>query len=318
LARTCLITGGGGNLARQLASQLIAEGDDVVLFDIVEQPESTRIEHCEYMHGDLTRPEDIEIAFKRYKPELLLHLASVLSGKCEEDHSLAWQVNVVAAFSLLEAAMRHGVKSCFFPSSIAGYGGDLPEQLGEDHAQWPEGLYGVTKVTCERLGNYYHKVHGLDFRCLRLPIVISRFAPPGAASAYASRAFIEAIESRRFTFKVNPTTLAPIVYVRDVLAGIRQLIRAPAERLTRCVYNIHAMAPTAQEIADAVALRVPEAKIDFQPDPDVVSLIEGWPHVFYDASARKDWDWSPEYDLDRLADDYVEELRREFGNAQGI
>ena len=91
MATTYLITGGGGNLARQLAPQLVAEGNKVVLFDLVEQPKATMINGCEYLHGNLTETKDIETALKLSRPTKLIHLASLLSGKCEQERALGWQ-----------------------------------------------------------------------------------------------------------------------------------------------------------------------------------------------------------------------------------
>ncbi len=307
-----LITGGGGNLARQLTRLFLADGDEVVLFDIAATPPSPGIE-TEYIQGDLTNINDVVAAISQHQPDVLLHMASLLSGKCEQDRDLGWHVNVTAAFALFEAVLRSDVKTVFFPSSLAAYGGALPDPLPEDQAQWPQGLYGVSKVTCERLGNYYNKVHDLDFRCLRLPIVVSRHAPPGAASAYASRVFVESAESGRFTFKVNPTTACSTVYVHDVLEGVRRFVRAPRENLTHCVYNIHSFAPSAQQLADAASSRL-QTEIQFDPDPVVDQLINSWPDVVIDDSARKDWGWAPTYDLDALADHFTEELSRESAN----
>src|SRR5262249_18011254 len=159
-----------------------------------------------YVRGDLTKPAEVQRLLQEYQPHTILHLASLLSGSCEQDRQRGWQVNVDGGFALFEEALQAGVRKIFFPSSLAAYGGKVPDPLPEDFPQWPAGLYGVSKVACERLGIYYHQQHGLDFRCLRLPVVISRYAAAGAASAYASRAFIEAVRSGRFVFQVQPTT----------------------------------------------------------------------------------------------------------------
>ena len=306
---TYLITGGAGNLARQLAPQLVNEGGQVVLYDIAEQPTDFQTGQMIYVQGDLTRPDEIDALLARHKPDVVLHMASLLSGRCEEDRLLGWKVNVEACVTLFEAALRHRVKTFFFPSSLAAYGGVLPDPLPEDHAQWPRGIYGVSKATCERLGNYYHHHHGLDFRCLRLPVVISRFAPPGAASAYASRAFVECVESGHFTFKVNPTTCVSTVYVKDVLIAIKQLIQAQSQKLTRRAYNIDALSPSAQDIADVLQRHVPTAQMRFEPDPMIANLIESWPRVMVDRSARRDWQWSPQFDLETMAQDFIEQIK---------
>jgi threonine 3-dehydrogenase len=310
MPRTYLITGGAGNLAGQLTFLLAERAEQVVLFDLAERPVAATAPRCRYHQGDLTRAEDLRRVLQEYRPDTVLHLASLLSGSCEQDRRRGWQVNCEGAFLLFEAACQAGVRQLFFPSSLAAYGGRLPDPLPEDYPQWPSGLYGVTKAAVERLGVYYHQRHGLDFRCLRLPVVISRFAPAGAASGYASRAFVEAATRRRFVFPVPPSTRVSTVYVGDALRGMVALLEAPAAVLSRRVYNIHSLAPSAGEIASAITARLPGVDIRFEPDPEVAALVQSWPARIIDDSARRDWGWRPEYDLSRLAAEMLQETGR--------
>ena len=304
-----LITGGAGNLACQLTQLLAQGGHHVVLSDVAPKPAMSTAEGCCYVQSDLAVPGTIDRIIAEYRPAVIIHFASLLSGSSEANRQLAWTVNMDVAFALFEAALRASVKKVFFPSSVAAYGGLLPEVVGEDQPQWPSGLYGVTKMAVERLGAYYHAKHGIDFRAIRLPIVVSRFAPAGAASAYVSRAFVETASDGRFVFKVRPQTRPSVIYVKDVLRAIFTLLNAPAECLTRRVYNIQALSPTAEQIVEAIRERLPEARLTFELDPETTALIESWPIRFDDAAARRDWGWQPRYDLAALADDILRELK---------
>jgi threonine 3-dehydrogenase len=315
MSKTYLITGGAGNLACQLSLELVQNGNQVVLFDTASQPASRVAEGCQYVRGDLTQREDLFSAIRHHKPASILHFASLLSGSCEQDRERAWRVNMDGTFDLFEAAVRMGVEQVLFTSTAATYGGHLPDPLPEDFPQWPRGLYGATKVACERLGVYYHEQHGIDFRCVRLPVVVSQFAPPGAASAYASQAFVQAVRSKRFVFQVQPETRPSIIYVKDALHGIEELLYAQESQLTRRVYNIHAIAPSASELAEAITDRVSDAEITFEPDSSLVQLIESWPTRIDDASSRNDWGWHPRYDLPTMADHFIQELQGEFTDA---
>ena len=304
-----LITGGAGNLACQLSFDLAARGDEVVLFDLAEAPVGPTAAGCRYVRGDVTDRETVASLLEQHQPDVIMHYASLLSGKSEQDRPLAWRVNMNGAFGLLEEAVARGIRKFFFPSSIAAYGGPFPCPVPEDFPQWPIGLYGVTKAAVETLGVYYHRRHGLDFRCIRVPIVISRYAHTGAASSYASRVFMESARRGRFTFQVRPSARPSLIYVKDVLRAMLLLLDAPEERLTRRVYNVQALAPTAEELAAAIRSRLPDASIDFDPRPEVVDLIESWPIEFDDTSARHDWGWQPQYRLDALADDFLTDLQ---------
>lgn len=311
MAATLFVTGGAGNLACQLAWNLAAHFDRQVLFDVAPAPVGDVPDSARYVRGDLTDAQGVRNLLAEHRPAAVLHLASLLSGQSEQDRPLAWRVNVTATFDLFESCLATGVSRLLFTSSLASYGGAPPSPLPEDFPQWPEGLYGVCKQTCERLGVYYHRRHGLDFRCLRLPIVVSPFAHAGAASAYASAAFISAVRTGEYVFRVRPTTRAGVIYVADALRAMQGLLLADAARLTRRVYNVHGAAPAAQDILHAVAARVPGARLSFAPDQATVDLIESWPRDIADDSARRDWDWRPEFDLSRMADDFVSLLRAE-------
>jgi len=312
---TCLITGGAGNLACQLTWSLAERFDRVVLFDVAAKPIGLTAPCAVYEQGDLTDAAGLEGVFARHRPAAVIHLASLLSGSCEQDRGLAWRVNMDGTFGLFETALAHGRPTVLFASSVAAFGGDLPAVLTDDTPQWPGTLYGVTKMAAERLGAYYHERHGLDFRCLRLPITISRHAPAGAASALASHAFIEAMRAGRFTFKARPETKLAAIYVRDVLRAFVGLLAAPEAALTRRVYNIAGFTTTPGEIAEAVRSRLPEVVLDFSPDEAVDRVLAAWPGEIDDATARRDWQWRPEWDLGRTADDFLASQRAETGAA---
>jgi threonine 3-dehydrogenase len=310
MSETILITGGGGNLACQLSFLLVERGAKVVLTDVAPQPTAPCDPLCEYIAGDLRTSGLIEDLVARHKPTTIIHFASLLSGSSEVDRAVAWEVNMTGAFRVFESAVAHGVRKVLFPSSVASFGTPLPEVVADDCPQWPVGFYGVTKVAVERIGHYYHHRHGVDFRCLRVPITISAYANPNAASSYASQVFVQSLRDGRFSFLVRPTAKPALIYVRDLLRAFLLLMDAPRENLTRCVYNVHGLSPTAAEIADAVRQRLPDARIDFTPEASVADLIDSWPQQFDDSPARRDWGWRPAYGLDGLADDFLATLSK--------
>jgi len=312
--RTCLVTGGAGNLSRQLKPHLLAAGYRLVLWDIAEPPTSGLLQDCTYVQGDMTERGHVSSVMAQYRPDTVLHFATMLSGASEADRGHAWHVNMDASFYLLEEAIAHQTNRLLFLSSLAAYGAPLPNPVPEDYPQWPVGLYGVTKAAIERLGNYYHHRHGLDFRVLRLPVIVSRHAPLGASSAYPSRAYIEAAENGHYRFRVHPLVRPILLYSKDVPRAIVQLLSAPTDRLSRRVYNIQGISPTAQQLADAIEQRLPLTTFEFDPDPAVSDLIDSWPQAFVDESARRDWGWEPEYDLDSMSDDFIGELTGNAGN----
>jgi threonine 3-dehydrogenase len=308
----CLITGGAGNLARQLSWSLSSQYERIVLFDIAAAPTESLPANTEFERGDLLDTKYLDELFSKVKPSTVVHLASLLSGSCEQDRSLGWRVNLDGSFALLETALRHNRPTVLFASSLATFGGDLPDVLTDETPQWPDSLYGVTKMAVERLGVYYHRRHGLDFRCLRLPITVSRYAPAGAVSAMASHAFIETARNGQFIFRCHPETKFALVYVNDVLRAFAGLLAASAAQLSRRVFNLAAMTVTAQEIVESIKCRLPSVVLRFEPEETAVKLLASWPVEIDDRAARSDWKWLPEYDLDRTADEFLAKLKQEF------
>ena len=304
-----LITGGAGNLACQLTYRLAASDRTIVLFDIADQPVANTADGCKYIQGDISNPADIAHVFEHARPDVVVHFASLLSGRSESDRGLAWRVNMDGAFELFEQSLQYNVNRFFFPSSVASFGAPLPNPVPEDFPQWPIGFYGVTKACIERLGIYYHERHGLDFRCIRVPIVVSPWAHAGAASSYASMAFIESMRNGQFTFRVRPQSHPALIYIDDLTRAVVELCEAPAEQLTRRCYNVQALSPSSTDLAEAIRARIPNVEVTFETDPKIADLIDSWPVQFEDASARSDWGWTPQFDLDSMANDFTLRLQ---------
>lgn len=309
-----LITGGCGNLGCRLVIPLVQRGDRVALFDLQRRPHSPspELEQAHFIPGDLSAAPDVFEAVKSFQPESIFHLGALLSASAEEQPDTAWRVNMDGTRHVLEAARRLGVRRVLFSSTVATYGSGLPAPLPEDAPQWPTSLYGATKVAGERLGVYYHHRFGLDFRGVRLPAVVAPRGAAGGASAFCSAAFEQCARHGCYEFYLKPTTRAPMLYITDAVRGLLGLHDAPAEKLTRRVYNLGGIGPSAEELAAAIRLRMPHAKLTYNPDPVRTAIVESWPHRIVDSSARADWGWKATYDLDRMADEILEALQREF------
>jgi threonine 3-dehydrogenase len=305
-----LVTGASGNLACRLIALLRAEGlhgarVQLVLTDLQPPSGFKPAADMIFEAADLCDPAALRRLVHDHRPQFLLHFGSLLSGACERDLARAWQINATAPIILLEAAAQLDGCVFFFPSTGATYGFGVPDPLPEDYPQWPENFYGAMKVAVERAGACFRAKRGLDFRGVRLPMVLSPSAPAAAVSAYASRAFVEARSGRPFVFPVSPETGISTIYIKDVIEGFHRLLSAPPARLSRGVYNLHSFDPTAADIAAAIRRHVPDFVCSFQPDPFVDRLLGGWPRVQVDASARADWGWAPRFNLETAAADLL-------------
>ena len=174
----------------------------------------------------------------------------------------------------------------------------------------PTTMYGLTKVAGELLGKYYDDHFGLDFRGVRFPGLLER-GDPGRRHERLRAVHVRERPARRplRVLRVGGLEDPVHVHARRASRGARAVRRAEGGRLGRCVYNIAAISPSADEIADAVRARVPGVELTFESDPRRQAILDSWPQVLDDANARDDWGWAHEYDLDRMSDDLVEKVK---------
>ena len=305
-----LITGGTGNLASRLLVPLIRRGDDVTLLDVRESPESAipELEKCRTVIGDLSVKDDFLELVRDSRIESIFHMAAILSGDAEDDAERAWGVNMEGTRNVLEAARLFGVGRVVFTSTVATFGAGLPEPVSVDAPQWPVSLYGATKVAGERLGVYYHHRFGIDFRCVRLAAVTAPRGAPGGASGFCSLLYKESVENGKYDFYLKPGTRAPIIYVEDAVRALLDLHDAPSDALTRRVYQVNGIKPSAEEMAASVKSRLPHVEIGYKPDPVRDAIVHSWPKELDASDATRDWGWESRYDLDQMTDAMIATL----------
>ncbi len=308
-----LVTGGMGNLGSRLAACLAERGDRVTVLDLRPEPleDSPAFRLCHLLTGDIADPAALQPIFADGSFDSVFHLAALLSADSERDAKRAWRVNLEGARHILQAAAAHGVARVIFASSTASFGPGLPPPVQLDSPQWPASLYGATKVAGERLGVYFHHRCGLDFRGLRIPAVVAPRGAGGGATAFCSEVFEQAVRNGRYEFYVEPAAGRPLIYIDDAVRALLALHDAPAEDLTRRVYQVAGIPATAREMAAAVLARLPEVDFSYRPDPLRNAIARSLPIHIDDSHAVRDWNWSPRYDLPAMTLRMIEELQKE-------
>jgi len=196
-----------------------------------------------------------------------------------------------------------------FTSSIAVYGPGLPDPTPDDVPLHPQTIYGCTKVAGELLCEYYTRRGWLDCRGVRFPGLISASLPGGGSSDYALFMYTEGVRRGAYEAFCRPDTRIPLMYMPDGVRALAEVAEAPREKLGRCIYNIAAFSPRADEIAASVARAIPGVTITYQPEPVRQGILDSWPRALDDRAARADWGWRPEYDLDAMTEDLVPRVR---------
>jgi nucleoside-diphosphate-sugar epimerase len=305
-----LITGGLGFLGRALTQKLVEMGKEVVIFDVADEPklEGRWKEKVTKIRGDIVHLPLILEALKTHEIDTIYHAGALLPPVSEQNLHTAFAVNVQGTVNVLEAARLGRVPKVIFVSTIATYGLGLPPVVNEDMPQQPRNMYGTTKVCCERLGEQYHRLYGVNFRAVRFPPILGAGRRDSAQSAFSYLAIREPTLGRPYTIYIEKKDSIPVLYIRDAVQGLISLNSAEESQLERRVYNIHGFSLSAGDLAEMVKKYIPTAQISFHPDPAMMDIIRGWP-TLDDTRARQEWGWQPEYLLEESVKDFILEVQ---------
>lgn len=325
---TVLITGANGEIGHGLIENLAEQSDvRIVALDLHPMDDAMAAKCYRVVVGDILDTALIQSLSAAHDFDVIHHLAALLSTKSERQPTLAHKVNVEGTLNLLEMAIGQsrlqGREITFlYPSSMAVYG--LPALEAKRKAgavketEWltPRTMYGANKLYCEMLGTYYSEhyrqldadaVQGrVDFRGLRFPGLISAATvPTGGTSDYGPEMLHMAAQGKPYACFVRDDARIPFMAMPDGVDALLRLATAPAEKLTRRVYNISAFAPSAGEILQLTTRSFPKADVTFKPDVKRQGIIDGWPEDVNDDAARKDWGWKPAFGMERAFSEYL-------------
>ena len=211
---------------------------------------------------------------------VVFHLASLVSGGAEQNFELGNKVNLDATRDLLEACRIAGHCPKFiFTSSIAVYGGTLPDPVTDETPPAPRISYGAQKLVCEILIDDYSRRGYVDGRSLRLPTVMVR---PGGAntavSGWASAIIREPLAGRDYVCPVRPDTKMACISVGKVVQSLIHASRISSEEFgaNRTVL-LSGIPVSAQQMWDAVKERA-SGKVKFNPDPAIQAIMDTVPN----------------------------------------
>ena len=330
-----LVTGACGEIGQALVQELAKRGGyRIVTADFMQLPDSIKTLSAEHVQGDLVYKIK---TFYDYDFDIIFHLAASLSSKAEVATEEAHRINVEGTMQLLMLAAYRSEKygkavKFLFPSSIAAYGMPSLEEknkageVKEDDWNMPHTMYGCNKLYCEKLGMYYGKYYGqkhldenppvmLDFRAIRFPGLVSAFTlPSGGTSDYGPEMLHAAAQGKPYSCFVRADTKISFMAMPDAIKSLLMLMDVPREKLSNNVYNIAAFAITAEEFRQRALKAFPDANITFDSNPRRQGIVDSWPEDVDDSLARSEWNWKPDYDVDRFFDDYfLPEIRKRYG-----
>jgi nucleoside-diphosphate-sugar epimerase len=330
-----IITGGGGFLGHQLCQKLLVRGtltgesgveesiEEVILFDshfhqAVAQPiiSSATPIRVEQLVGSIDSQEAVRVAVGKQHSASIFHLASMVSGECEERFDDALRVNLDGGRNLFEAARELGSKTrVVFASSIACFGGDAMQEPCTDHTKLtPQTTYGMTKTICELMINDYTRKGFFDGRSARLPTVIIRPGKPNtAASSWASGMFREPLNGDTCLLPVRRDQRHPITGYRTVIDSLIAIHDLPSALIGRdrsiglpaMSVTPHLAEQALRQVAQERNLRL--GTIEEHPDSRIQGIVDNWP-VAVDGSRALSLGFPPVPTLQTIICQYLDDF----------
>jgi nucleoside-diphosphate-sugar epimerase len=290
-----LITGAAGMIGRKLTERLVIDRaiggqpiEKLTLIDIVAPTRPVGFsDHVKTRAADLAGPGVAEKAVSE-RPDLIFHLAGVVSGEAETDFEKGYHVNLDGTRALLEAVRLAGggYKPKFvFTSSIAVFGAPFPDAIPDDFHLTPLTSYGTQKAISELLLADYNRRGFLDGVGIRLPSIVVRPGKPNkAASGFFSGIIREPLAGQEALLPVADSVLhwhaSPRAAVGFLIhaAGLTREQLGDRINLTMpgvCCTVGEQIAALKRVAGDTVAARIRRA-----PDPLVERIVAGWPSRF--------------------------------------
>ncbi|WP_179009638.1 NAD-dependent epimerase/dehydratase family protein [Winogradskyella forsetii] len=249
-----------------------------------------------------------------HKIDTVYLMAALLSATGEKYPMEAWDLNMNSLFHVLNLAKSKQIKKVFWPSSIAVFGPSTPRTQTPQHTICePTTVYGITKQVGERWCEYYHEKYGVDVRSIRYPGIISHKAMPGGGTTdYAVEIYHEAIKEGKYESFLSENTHLPMMFMDDAIKATTEIMAANSEHLSiRSSYNLSAISFSPKEIAESIQAEMPNFKITFKPDFRQ-AIADSWPSSIDDSVARKDWNWSHDFNLHTMTKVMLRELAKTY------
>ena len=312
-----LIVGAAGMIGRKLVDRLVADGnvggrgiERLTLVDVVAP--ASRDGRAEVVSADLAAPGEAERLIEN-RPDLIVHLAAVVSGEAESDFEKGYRVNLDGTRALLEAVRAaDGYRPrLVFTSSIAVYGPPLPDPIPEDFQETPLTSYGTQKAIGELLLADYTRRGFVDGIGLRLPTICIRPGRPNkAASGFFSSILREPLVGQEAVLPVPDTVrhwhASPRSAVEFLIRAATLDGRDVGPRRTLSMPGLSATVAEQIEALRRVAGDRAVRLIRREPDESIMRIVETWAPAL-DASRARRLGFTAETSFDQIIRVHIED-----------
>ena len=291
-----LVIGAAGMVGRKLTSALLKAGQvggseitDLVLADIIAAERPATGVPVSSLAVDLSAP-DTAAKLIALRPDLIFHLAAIVSGEAEADFEKGYRINLDGTQHLLEAIRLAGLTTPYrprlvFTSSIAVFGEPLPADISDEFPLTPLTSYGTQKAIGELLLADYSRRGFVDGVGIRLPTIVVRPGKPNkAASGFFSGIIREPLAGLE---AVLPVDVSVRHWFASPRAAVGFLLHAAAmdtsglgQRRSLTMPGLAATVSDEIEALRRVAGDKAVSLIRHEPDPVVAGIVAGWPQAF--------------------------------------
>ncbi|MQW87035.1 D-erythronate dehydrogenase [Sinorhizobium saheli] len=318
-----MVIGAAGMVGRKLVGKLAAEpavlGYEVTrltLVDVVEPPVPAALSATSTAPAvDLSSEGSAERLIAS-RPDVIFHLAAIVSGEAEADFDKGYRVNLDGTRALFEAIRQEARRERYFPriifaSSIAVFGQPFPEKIGDEFFTTPLTSYGTQKAICELLLADYTRRGFFDGIGIRLPTICVRPGQPNkAASGFFSNILREPLAGQEAVLPVDEDVRHWFASPRSAVgffvhaARIDTSLIGPRRNLT--MPGLSALVGEEIEALGRIAGKKAVGLIRREPDPVIRAIVAGWPTNF-DARRARELGFTAESNFDEIIRIHIED-----------
>lgn len=312
--KNVLVVGSSGQIGSELTMtlrKLIPSGNIVAGYVKGAEPKGELLETGPSAEANVLDAKQLAEIVDKYEIDTIYNLAALLSAVAEQKPLLAWDIQINGLFNILEIARE---KKCavFSPSSIGSFGPSTPaDNTPQDTIQRPRSIYGVSKVTTELLSDYYFTKYGVDTRSVRFPGLISHVTLPGGGTTdYAVNIYYSAVKGEEFACPIKAGTYMDMMYMPDALKAAIDIMNADPDKLVhRNAFNVASMSFDPEILFAKIKEYYPDFTMRYEINPVCQAIADSWPDKMDDSCAREEWGWKPDYDLDSMTKDMINNLK---------
>ncbi len=291
-----LITGAAGMVGRKLTAGLVAAGRvggkeivKLTLADVIKPEPVLYAGAVETIAADLSATGAAQ-ALIASRPNLIFHLAAIVSGEAEADFEKGYRINLDGIRLLLEAIRLEGINRPYCPklvftSSVAVFGAPFPEAIGDEFFSTPLTSYGTQKAIGELLLNDYSRRGFVDGIGIRLPTIVIRPGKPNlAASGFFSSILREPLSGKEAVLPVSRDIrhwfASPRAAVGFLLHAAQLDTQALGSRRTLSAPGLSATVGEEIEALRRIAGDKAVRLIREEADEKIIKIVTGWPRNF--------------------------------------